>query len=70
MEARKEFYARAEEDADSDKEEALRLGKLLGLGTLISTIYMVLFAGKVVVPVCVLLFTLIYWAYGLFHYFK
>ena len=29
--ARKEFYTRVEEEADKDNEEALRLGKLIGI---------------------------------------
>ena len=30
VEARKEYYARVEEDGDKEKEESLRLGKLIG----------------------------------------
>ena len=30
VEARKEYYARVEEDGDKEKEKSLRLGKLIG----------------------------------------
>jgi len=55
VDARKEFYARAEVEADRGTEKTLNMGK---------------FIAKVLVPVGILLFTAMYWCYGMYHYMQ
>ena len=61
--ARKDFYKKA----GTDNETMIKRLKFVSK---FSNIYLTLFTALYVVPAFILIFSFLYWSYGLIHYYK